>query len=111
WINTLKIDPDNGHIHGLIPKESAANKGRRRDLSLGSFFYVGLFLIKGWGLLLKKVGALYFTLFLPLFFSPLDFWEFQTRFKVFKMMVIASNVVIVWYLAVRVHYTSRRPAS
>jgi uncharacterized membrane protein (DUF2068 family) len=108
WINTLQIDPDNRHIHALIAKASTVSEDRLKELSLGSFFYAGLLLTEGSGLLMQKVWARYLTLILTSSFIPLELWELHRRFSIFKLVVIAANAAIVWYLAVRVHYESRK---
>src|SRR3954463_5795222 len=61
WINTLHVDPDNRHIQGLLIKASIINERQLKELSLGSFFYSGLLLTEGTGLLLGKGWAKYFS--------------------------------------------------
>jgi len=102
WMNTLHVDPDNRHFHKLLLKASVVNERQLKELSIGSFFYAGLFLTEGSALLLQKPWAKYFTLIITASFIPLELWEVQRSFSVIKTAVIAVNVAIVWYLAAQI---------
>jgi uncharacterized membrane protein (DUF2068 family) len=102
WMNTLHVDPDNRHFHKLLLKASAVNERQLKELSIGSFFYAGLFLTEGSALLLQKRWAKYFTLIITASFIPLELWDVQRSFRVIKAAVIAVNAAIVWYLAAQI---------
>ena len=102
WMNTLHVDPDNRHFHKLLLKASVVDERQLKELSLGSFFYAGLFLTEGSALLLQKRWAKYFTLIITASFIPLELWELHRSFSVIKTAVIAANAAIVWYLAAQI---------
>jgi uncharacterized membrane protein (DUF2068 family) len=101
WINTLHFDPDNRHIQQLLIKSSLIDDRKLRDLSIGSFFYAGLLLTEGSGLLAGKRWAKYFSIIVTTSFIPLEVWELAKHFSIAKTVVIILNVAIVWYLIIR----------
>ena len=69
---------------------------------MGTFLYAGLFATEGLGLLLRKRWAEYFTIVTTSGLIPLEVFEIARHFTVAKLVVALVNVLIVWYLAVRV---------
>ena len=104
WINTLHFDPDNRHIQALMLKTSFLDERHLKELSVGSFFYAGLLLTEGGGLLAGKRWAKYFSIIVTGSFIPLEIWELFRHFTVVKTIVIVLNVAIVWYLITRVRH-------
>ncbi|HEY2381725.1 MAG TPA: DUF2127 domain-containing protein [Terriglobia bacterium] len=98
WINILHFDPDNRHIQTVLAKASIMDARRLKELSVGSFFYSGLLLTEGFGLLADKRWARYFSVIVTASFIPLEIWELAQRFTAAKTCVIGLNVAIVWYL-------------
>jgi uncharacterized membrane protein (DUF2068 family) len=107
WINTLHFDPDNRHIQHLLVKASIVDERKIKELSLGAFFYAGLLLTEGSGLLLGKRWAKYFSIIVTGSFIPLEIWELAKRFSVGKCTVIVLNAAIVWYLITRLKHDER----
>jgi len=101
WINVLHVDPDNRHIHDLLIKASIVNERQLKRLSVGVFFYAGLLLTEGSGLLLGKRWAKYFSVIVTGSFIPLELWELVKQFNVNKTIVIGVNIIVVWYLILR----------
>ncbi len=101
WINVLHVDPDNRHIHDLLIKASIVNERQLKRLSVGAFFYAGLLLTEGSGLLLGKRWAKYFSVIVTGSFIPLELWELVKQFNVNKTIVIGVNIIVVWYLILR----------
>jgi uncharacterized membrane protein (DUF2068 family) len=110
WINTLHFDPDNRHIQALLIKASILDERRLKELSLGSFFYAGLLITEGTGLLFVKRWAEYFSVIVTGSFIPLEVWELFRHFTAVKVLVIIVNIAIVVYLVHRVRTTeTQRP--
>ena len=101
WINVLHVDPDNRHIHDLLIKASIVNERQLQRLSVGAFFYAGLLLTEGSGLLLGKRWAKYCSVIVTGSFIPLELWELVKQFNVNKTIVIGVNIIVVWYLILR----------
>ena len=108
WVQVLRVDPDNRYIHGILVRIFRVTPKQLRELSLGTFIYAGLFLTEGFGLLLRKHWAEYFTIITTGLFIPLELYEVARHFTVTKVVVTAINVLIVWYLVVRVRSRSKR---
>ncbi len=108
WAQVLRVDTDNRYIHGFLVRIFRVTPKQLNELSVGTFIYAGLFLIEGCGLLLRKHWAEYFTIFTTGLFIPLEVYELVRHFTAVKLVVTAINVLIVWYLVVRVRSRSKK---
>jgi uncharacterized membrane protein (DUF2068 family) len=108
WIAVLRVDPDNRFIHALLRRLLTVNDQKLVTLSVGTFFYAALMLTEGLGLALRKRWAEYFTIFATGSFIPLELYELYEHFSVLKIIVIAVNVAVVWYLVRRVRQRKQR---
>jgi len=102
WVNLLRVDPDNRFIHGILTRLLAISPKQLELLSVGTFFYAGLLLTEGTGLLLRKRWAEYFTIITTAGLIPLDLYELARPVSMAKIIVLAVNVAIVVYLVLRV---------
>ena len=101
WVNVLRVDPDNRHIHSALLKVFNVTPKQLRELSVGTFIYAGIFLTEAAGLLTRRHWAEYMTLISTALFLPLEFWEMHLHFTMLKLLVTLVNLAIVWYLAAR----------
>lgn len=108
WAQVLRVDTDNRYIHGLLAKIFRVTPKQLKELSVGTFIYAGLFLTEGFGLLLRKHWAEYFTIITTALFIPLEVYELLKHFTITKLVVTVLNVLIVWYLVARVRSRSKR---
>ena len=108
WVQVLRVDPDNRYIHGVLVRIFRVTPKQLRELSVGTFIYAGLFLTEGFGLLLRKHWAEYFTIITTGLFIPLELYELARHFTVTKLVVTVVNVLIVWYLVARVRGRSKK---
>jgi uncharacterized membrane protein (DUF2068 family) len=102
WVQVLRVDPDNRHIHALLAKIFRVTPKQLRELSIGTFIYAALFATEGTGLLLRKRWAEYFTIITTGALIPFEIYELARHFTIVKLVVTIVNVLIVWYLVVRV---------
>jgi uncharacterized membrane protein (DUF2068 family) len=102
FVQVLRVDPDNGFVHGILMRIFRATPKQLKELSVGTFLYAGLFAIEGIGLLLRKRWAEYFTIVTTGGLIPLEIYELAQHFTVPKLVVALVNVLIVWYLVARV---------
>jgi uncharacterized membrane protein (DUF2068 family) len=102
WTRLLRVDPDNRYIHGLLVRILRVSPRQLAELSIGTFFYAGLFATEGVGLLLRKRWAEYFTIITTGLLLPLEIYELGHRFTATKLVVLVVNALIVWYLVRRV---------
>jgi len=106
WVDIIRVDPDNRHLHGLIVKIDAVNARRLEEISAGTFFYAALLLTEGTGLLLNKRWAEYFTIIVTGSFIPMEIYELVKHLSIAKTLLLLANVAIVWYLIRRLKRTS-----
>lgn len=102
WTQVLRVDPDNRFVHGLLVRIFRVTPKQLKELSVGTFFYAGLFATEGVGLLLRKRWAEYFTIITTSALIPLEVYEMVRHFTVAKLVVTLVNALIVWYLVARV---------
>lgn len=101
WVELLRLDPENQHIHRAISRVFRVTPKQLKELSAGTFVYAGLFLTEGIGLLLRKHWAEYLTLISTALFIPLEVYEIYHRLTIARVAILLVNIAIVWYLAVR----------
>jgi uncharacterized membrane protein (DUF2068 family) len=107
WVDVLRVDPDNRYIHRLLEHALAVTPAQLKAASAGTFFYAGLLLTEGTGLLLHKRWAEYFTIITTAGLIPLEIYEIVDRLTIAKIVVLAINLAIVVYLIARVRQPRR----
>ena len=107
WVDVLRVDPDNRFIHALLAKLLIVDDRKLKEIGAGTFFYAALLLTEGIGLLLRKRWAEYFTIITTASLLPLEIYEILHRVSIAKILVLAVNAAIVWYLVV--HLRTRTP--
>lgn len=108
WAEVLRVDPGNRFIHASLVRVFRVTPRQLRELSVGTFIYAGLFATEGFGLLARKHWAEYFVIITTGLLIPLEIYEIARHFTLVKLAVTAINVLIVWYLAVRVRRRSKK---
>ncbi len=111
WIDALRIDPDNRYIHRLLERLWSVDEHKLKEISAGTFFYAALLLTEGFGLLLEKRWAEYFTVIITGSFLPLEVYELVRRATLAKVLLLAFNVAVVWYLVARLRHKSKDGSS
>ena len=102
WVDVLRVDPDNRFIHRLLVRALSLTPKQLEAASAGTFVYSGLLLTEGFGLLLRKRWAEYFTIVTTAGLIPLEVYEIGRHLTATKIVVLLVNVAIVIYLIVRV---------
>lgn len=101
WVEMVRLDPENRHIHEALSRVFRVTPRQLRALSVGTFLYAGLFLTEGIGLLARRHWAEYLTVISTALFIPLEIYELAHRFTWVRLAVLLVNVAIVWYLVMR----------
>jgi uncharacterized membrane protein (DUF2068 family) len=102
WAHVFQVDV---HSHFIQRWLVAVGLVKQRDLRLivtTTFIYSGLLLTEGTGLLMEKVWAEYMTIFITASFIPIEVYELFRHVTVMRGCLLAINVLVVVYLAVRV---------
>jgi uncharacterized membrane protein (DUF2068 family) len=76
-----------------------------KELSIGTFFYSGLFLTEGVGLALRKRWAEYLTIVSTASLLPLEIYEIVKQVSALKIIVLLANIAVVVYLVIEVRRT------
>jgi uncharacterized membrane protein (DUF2068 family) len=105
WIMQLPIHHGHGFLAQLIDR--MLELGPRKFIAIGAAagIYATVFAVEGWGLWRGKRWAEYLTVIVTASLIPLEVWEIVRQFTWLKVLAIAVNVAIVWYLI----YLLRRP--
>ena len=98
WVGLVHVDPDNKYFQKLVVKLCSVDDHKLKEIGAGTFFYAGIFLTEGLGLLLRKTWAEYFTIFVTGSFIPLEVCLMTQHFTAVRAMATLVNIVIVWYL-------------
>ncbi len=101
WVQVLRVDPENRYFHKAISRATNVSPKQLRELSVGTFFYAALLLTEGVGLLMRKHWAECFTVITTGLLVPLEVYELTKHVTTAKIAVLAINLVIVVYLAMR----------
>jgi len=109
WVNVLRADPDNRFVHSILTHIVDIHPNRLREISAGTFIYSALLLTEGTGLLLRKRWAEYFTVITTAGLIPLELYELAEHPSFSKVLVVAVNAAIVYYLVMRL-VRARQPA-
>jgi uncharacterized membrane protein (DUF2068 family) len=104
----LRLDPGNHYIHAVVSRVSGIDRRHLREIAFGTFFYAGLHLVEGTGLLLRRHWAEYLTVVATSSLVPLEGYEVIRGVNVPKMLVLAVNLAIVAYLIARLRRQHRR---
>jgi uncharacterized membrane protein (DUF2068 family) len=101
WAAVLGVDPNNYYLHRLLVKLTGVDNSKLEKISAGSFLYSALLLTEGVGLFLRRRWAEYLTVFITGSLIPIEIYELVKKFSATKVIVLAINVAVVIYLAVR----------
>jgi uncharacterized membrane protein (DUF2068 family) len=108
WAHHIHVDPESRHIHRVFEKAFNASPKQLKEIAAGTFFYAGLCLTEGTGLLLRQRWAEYVTVIATALFIPLEIYELVEKATLTRVVVLFINSGIVWYLLNRIR---RAPAS
>jgi uncharacterized membrane protein (DUF2068 family) len=100
WFEHVHVDPDNRYADRVLTRLLSVDDRKLKAISLGTFGYAALLLTEGIGLLLRQRWAEYFTVIVTGSFIPLEVYELSRHVTLPRLIVIAVNVAIVWYLVV-----------
>ena len=111
WAAHLHLDVGNRYVDRALSKLLSLDDRRLRAISAGTFFYAALLLTEGIGLLLRRRWAEYFTVIVTGSFIPLELFELSRHVSRTRLVLVAINVAVVWYLIVVLRRRSREKGS
>ena len=103
WARIAHLDPGARFLRQAIASIAGIDAGHRALIGAGLFVYAGVFLVEGTGLVLRKSWAEWMTLIVTASLVPLEIYEITREAHVSRVIVLVANVLIVAYLAWRLH--------
>ena len=111
WVGMVHVDPDNKYFQQVVTKLWSVDDRKLEEVGAGTFFYAGLFLTEGLGLVLRKTWAEYFTIIVTGSFLPVEVYLMTQHLTAARVLATLVNIGIVWYLiAHRLGERQRRAA-
>ena len=98
WVGLVHVDPDNKYFQKAVTKLWSVDDRKLKELGAGTFFYSGLFLTEGLGLVFRKTWAEYFTIIVTGSFIPVEVYLMTQRFTAVRVLATLVNIGIMWYL-------------
>jgi uncharacterized membrane protein (DUF2068 family) len=98
WVGMVHVDPDNKYFQKVVTKLWSLDDRKLEEVGAGTFFYAGLFLTEGLGLVLRKTWAEYFTIIVTGSFIPVEVYLMTKHLTTARVVAMLVNIGIVWYL-------------
>lgn len=95
------IDIGNRYVKATLERLVGVTGGQIAFWSIVALVYSGVLLVEAGGLWLQKRWAEYLTVVSTALLVPLELYEIYERFTWVRIVILAVNVFIVWYLATR----------
>jgi uncharacterized membrane protein (DUF2068 family) len=94
----LRMDPEGRLVGFLLDQLDAITAQRLREIGAATFFYAGLRVTEGVGLVLEKAWAEYLTVGLTVSFLPWEMYEIVRRLDWLRVGLFAVNLMVLAYL-------------
>ena len=94
----LRVDPDGRLVLWVVDHLDAITAHRLKQIGVATFFYAGLRLTEGVGLILEKTWAEYMTLGVTASFLPWELYEIARRPDWIRIGLLVTNVLVLAYL-------------
>jgi uncharacterized membrane protein (DUF2068 family) len=107
WVDQLHLDPGGRLVRGLLLHTADLHARRLVAIGAGMLVYAALLLTEGFGLLLRRRWAEYFTVVATGALVPLEVYEIARHRTWTRVEVLVVNVAIVWYLVARLRVGMR----
>jgi uncharacterized membrane protein (DUF2068 family) len=101
WVDQLHLDPGGRLVRALLLHVADLNARRLVAIGAGMLVYAALLLTEGFGLLFRRRWAEYLTVVATAALVPLEIYEIARHLTWTRLTVLVVNVVIVWYLVIR----------
>ena len=94
----LRMDPEGRLVGFLLDHMDAITAHRLRQIGVATFFYAGLRVTEGVGLVLEKAWAEYLTVGLTISFLPWEMYEIVRRLDWIRVGLFVLNLAVLAYL-------------
>lgn len=94
----LRIDPDGRLVSWVLDHLDQVTSHRLRQIGFATFFYAGLRIVEGWGLLLEKTWAEYLVIAITVAFLPWELYEIARHIDWIRIAILLINLAVLAYL-------------
>lgn len=94
----LRIDPDGRVVGWALDHLDEVTSHRLRQIGFATFFYAGVRIVEGWGLVLEKVWAEYLVICVTIAFLPWELYEIARRPDWIRVCILLINLAVLAYL-------------
>jgi uncharacterized membrane protein (DUF2068 family) len=94
----LRVDPDGRLVLWVVDHLDEITARRLRQIGIATFFYAGLRLTEGVGLVREKVWAEYLTVGVTISFLPWEMYEILRRPDLIRIGLLVANLAVLAYL-------------
>jgi len=94
----LRFDPDRRAVAWVLDQLDEITAHRLRQIGVATFFYAGLRVTEGVGLVLEKVWAEYLTVGVTISFLPWEVYEIIRRLDWLRVGLFVVNLLVLAYL-------------
>jgi uncharacterized membrane protein (DUF2068 family) len=94
----LRVDPDGRVVSFVLDRLDAVTAHRLKQIGAATFFYAGLRVTEGVGLVLEKVWAEYLTVGVTIAFLPWELYEIVRHLDWIRVGLLAVNLIVLAYL-------------
>ncbi len=101
FVNRHSIIEGNRYIHELLEKLVGVGDRQLVGFSVIAFLYAALLYVEAIGLWLQKRWAEYLTAIASTLLIPVEIYEIYERFTWVRIIILAINIFVVWYLTNR----------
>ena len=98
WADLFRIDPHNHYLNRLIEKITNVDRGKLRELSIGTFIYSSLFFTEGIGLALRRRWAEFLTIVSTAGLIPFELYVLYNHPTFVRAFLVMFNIGVVAYL-------------
>jgi uncharacterized membrane protein (DUF2068 family) len=94
----LRFDPDRRAVAYILSHLDEMTAHRLKQIGIATFFYAGLRVTEGVGLVLEKVWAEYLTVAVTISFLPWEVYEIVQRLDWLRVGLFVTNLIVLAYL-------------
>ena len=94
----LRFDPDRRAVAWVLDQLDDITAHRLKQIGVATFFYAGLRVTEGVGLVLEKVWAEYLTVVVTTAFLPWEVYEIIRRLDWLRVGLLVTNLIVLAYL-------------
>ena len=95
----LRVDPDGRLVTWVLDHVDSITAHRLKQIGIATFFYGGLRILEGVGLVLEKLWAEYLTVGATMIFLPWEVYEIWRHPDLIRVGVLVTNLVVLAYLS------------